>query len=177
MNLDTYRESNRNTFPSHEFYQEMLTHINSLDFEDKEMLLGKFNYDDDQIKEAENKGIQHVEGDHDFNRLAWYLYDEKIIDAEIIGKMEVNNFNEWETMPDFKDCLVCGKSFDYRDSREHRHQQDRCKAHLITSMDELEKNPTATLGDISEPLQKQYWSQIVDQTLNDLSNAGVVKQV
>jgi hypothetical protein len=176
LNLDTYRESKRNQFPDLEFFELMKTYINKLEFDEKKTLLSPFGYSHVQSVIAHQKGVEHVTGKHDFNALAWSLYDNKIIDHEILHSDDVKNFNEWESMPDFKDCIVCGDSFDYRPTRENRHRQNRCSDHLIQSMNELKQEPKATLGDLTEELQKQYWSIIVDDTLGELSKAGVVKK-
>ncbi len=91
--------------------------------------------------------------------------------------MDIDNFNAWESKPDIKTCIKCSIEFDYRPMREQRHQQERCENCLIKTMDELKLEPKANLGDISVELQKDYWGRIVDQTIAELSDAGVVKIV
>ena len=171
MNLDKMRESCRNQFPSSGFFDAFKEWFYNLEEAEQKRYLIQFEYPEDQTVMNEVQGIPHGK----FNEFCWFCYDQGLVQAEIIGQYEIDCFNQWESKPDFKECNKCGAEFDYRPTREQRHHQDRCSNCLIKTMDEFKLEPEATLGDISVELQNEYWSRIVDQTMGELSEAGVVK--
>mgnify|MGYP001588554637 FL=1 len=110
---------------------------------------------------------------NEFSDMAWYFYDNGIIKTEIINKLDLDNFYEWEAKDDIQYCIKCNTAFDYTEYREKRFQKLVCDAHLITDIKKV--NETTLIGELSMDLQKEYWSKIVDITAQELSNAGVIK--
>lgn len=174
MKLKDFRESKRNSFPDSLFFEKMVAYFNALPIPEKIILLNKFDYPKDEIQVILNSGLGNGKGGK-FNELAWYFYDHKIIDCEIVNSYDLENYYLWEQKTNNSKCTVCNKIFDYSEYKELRYQQSRCLEHLIKSMDDI--TPNTMLSECSKDLQKLYWLRITDDTLNELTSMGIIKRV
>lgn len=179
MTEKEYIESLRNTgkTPCPEFYFKMRDWFEEKTDEEKTEWLSKLMFKKSEQKEILKKGFGKTKMDEKkLNIFAYHLYEKKIIDECIVSDLDLDTFWTWKNMPDSKDCIECGKEFDFKPTKEQHLQKVVCDEHLITKRLDI-PDKEIPLGTLSFELQHEYWSGILDQTIGELQEAGVVKKV